>query len=89
MTKVRSYTQRNGQASFGKSALYRSKMPPTTRGVYVVKEFKEEPLYKQSAGKILVYGSEKKDTDIVFRRPPKEQPAFKSEEGVVRNVFKK
>lgn len=89
MTKVRNRTQKNGQASFGRGVLYKSVMSPNTRGVYIVREFKEEPLYKQSAGRILVYGSEKKDTDIVFRRPPKEQPAFKSEEGVVRNVFKK
>lgn len=89
MTKVRSQTQRNRQVSSIKGTLCKSMMPPSTGGICVVREFKEKPLYKPSAGKILTYGSQKKGSDIVFRRPPNEQPVFKSEEGVVRNVFKK
>ena len=52
-----------------------------------MKKFNEEPLYKSSAGQILVYTHERKDTDIRFRQPPKETPVFKEE--VILNVFKK
>ena len=58
------------------------------KGVYVVRRFDEKPLYKPSAGKILIFDNERKEGDIVFRRPPKEEPVFTSE-GVIRSVFKK
>lgn len=89
MTKITNPVQKNKRVSFGGNSVHRRVIPPNTRGVYIiVREFMDEPLYKPSAGKILTYEGKKKDTDIVFRRPPTEKPVFTSKE-VICNVFKK
>lgn len=47
--------------------------------------FREEPLYTESAGRILDYSQPKKNTDIQFRRPPMECDRFTAES--VERVF--
>ena len=89
MPKVMDVMLENTHVSRKNKSLSPFKEAIVAKGVCVVRKFDEKPLYKPSAGKILIFDNERKEDDIVFRRPPKEQPAFKSEEGVVRNVFKK
>lgn len=75
------------RTSLNNKPLSSYKIVTVAKGVYILRDFNDAPLYKPSAGKILVYTREKKDTDIVFKHPPIEKPVFK--EGVVYNVFKK
>lgn len=87
MNKVMNPVSKNKRTSLNNELSTSYEMTTVIKGVCVVKHFNDKPLYKQSAEKILIYTNERKDTDIVFRQPPKEKPVFK--EGVVLNVFKK